>query len=320
MLPDGLGPMDLIHPHAAGMPMHQHRMLLEDRFLEMHRYPNNKPMIFNQNPMNHQQHIQHNAPPGPPDAPRYTKWRERRDVITNLDRQTAQSSSKTDSFKTSLQQKSELKDKRQNQQNQQPAQQQRIHDVQSNSSSSSQDPDKQRPKSPKKESSGAKKAKRSEKTDPQDISDGEIIDDESSSDDDSTTKNNLVRGDTTKGSSTAKMVQDTATNKRRRLCGDAELDYETISDEELDSFMSEKKEDPKTGRAKTSSEIELLNALGLDWANLVEMSKQSKKEANTSGSALKRFSIANYLPTLDIPKKLAGPEIYELITKICHPT
>lgn len=313
-----LGPLGPSLPPYAVPPMPQHRMLHDERFLEPHRYQQlNKDMMFSLDPMGHQQQQQHqqNQACGQLDAPRYTKWRERRDVITNLDRQTAQSSSRTDSLKSSLQQQIDHKTKRQQQKHQ--------------SGSSLVAQVKQSDKETRIDSSnGAKKAKRSEKiTDPQEISDGEIIDDESSDDEDMTPKSSVARDDSstrlepTKGSLGSRAPHEAALQgpggmKRRR---EAEMDYETISDEELDDFMSERKEDGKSGSmAKSSSEMELLNALGLDWANLVEMSKQSKKEANTSGSALRRFSLANYLPTLAITKELAGPEIFELVTKICH--
>lgn len=262
------------------------------------------------------------------EAPRYSKWRERRDVITNLDRQTAQSSSKTDSLKSSLQQhdsrnhfrKNNNKDNRQAKNEQSTNKQASPHKEPSSSGGAT----------PKTKQSAAPK------TDPTEISDGEIIDDEDSSDESDNQKvfhekeildletDSMFRK-TPYGRIPADGQQYYDVKKRRRLHDrdDYPMDYETISDEELDDFMSDKKL-VDAGRldgsadGKSSSEIELLNALGLDWANLVELSKQSRKEASTSGSALRRFSMQNYLPTLGITRELAGPEIYNFVMKICH--
>ena len=308
-----MGPL----PPYSGPPI-PHRVLHDDRFIEPHRFQPNKPMLFSPNePLPQQEPTQ-----GQVDAPRYTKWRERRDVITSLDRQTAQSSSRTDSLKSSLQHHLDKKSK-----NQPP-------DQLSTSSSSSNV--KQSPKSGLAiagaargdQNAGLKKihataaAKRSEKSQPEtrDISDGEIVDDESSDDDE--TPRSLCRDNSAIIKSSyvsGKGMLHENVIKRKRANGDPEtMDYENISDEELDDFMSERKDETKGASGKASSGMELLNALGLDWAHLIEMSKQSKKEAGSSTSALNRFSTANYLPTLGITKDLAGIEIFDLISKICH--
>ena len=305
----GPGPLGLVPAHGPSIP--PHRILHDDRFLEPHGFPHAKSMIYNPELIIQQVPQRPNLTGNAQDGPRYTKWRERRDAITNLDRQTAQSSSRTDSLKTSLQQQTDNKSRRQ--------QDQRT--AASGAEQSSKHLVKDSP------ANGHKKSKTREKVDPQDISDGEIVDDESSDDEEIPSS----RDDTL---DTAKMAQAKGLyssrsasqqcssimgNKRRR--GDAEPDYETISDEELDDFMTEKKDDDVKSLelVKSSSELELLNALGLDWANLVEMSKQSRKEANTApGAALRGFAIENYVPTLGISKKLAGPHIYELIMRVSH--
>lgn len=195
------------------------------------------------------------------------------------------------------------------------------------------------------------------KTDPQDISDGEIVDDEDSSDESETganteatksfkecdlmsetylKRNKLISQPYVSGDDDChKYFESTNVNtktvgKRKRLNDRddySNLDYETISDEDLDDIMGNKKyNEGKNGRDseksnKSLSEIELLNALGLDWANLVELAKQSKtsnKDSTTQNSALARFSLPNYLPTLGIIQELAGPEIYELVTRVCR--
>jgi hypothetical protein len=72
------------------------RILPDDRFMEPNRFmqqQSKSPMMIKSEMGGVPQNFE---------APRYSKWRERRDVITNLDRQTAQSSSKTDSLKSSL--------------------------------------------------------------------------------------------------------------------------------------------------------------------------------------------------------------------------
>ena len=266
------------------------------------------------------------------EVPRYAKWRERRDVITNLDRETAQSSSRTDSLKSSLQQT--------DQRGHNKRQEFKGHSKQA-SKSARKGADTNESASPAVKASNTSNSETNKTiTDPQDISDGEIIDDEDSSDESDVAK--MTRKGTTDFSG-----DDFAGNqlkalplpydrsgegqpyyesaKRRRIHEDCSMDYETISDDELDVFMSEKKsiDDSKAGGhqgagCKSSSEIELLNALGLDWANLIELSRQSRKEANTTGSARFRFSMSNYLPTLGISRELAGPKLYELILKVGH--
>lgn len=294
-------------------------------------------------------------PSGGGEATRYTKWRERRDVITTLDRETAQSSSRTDSLKSSLQQP----DNRVNLKKEPvpseptkatPVAKQKLAHVGSDSSNSVTTISNEKDLASDKEIS-KQTSKVITKSEPQDISDGEIVDDEDSSDDSESIKPAKVKemGDFSHDKSYLKRTKarqpaifargresqqyyDQA-NKKRRMHEDYSMDYETISDEDLDDFMDEKKiSDMGTdvdrlgnsrlhgeGGKNSVSEIELLNALGLDWANLVEMSKQSKsKDTYSPGSALPRFSMPNYLPTLGISADLVGPEIYDLILKVCR--
>lgn len=307
-----------------GMPHPNVGMMPNDQYMDPSRY---QPTLLQPSQQQQAQPMINPELEGMPNkhsfgAPRYTKWRERRDVITNLDRETAQSSSRTDSLKSSLQQmdnKLRKDTKNSTKPGKQPI---------GNSSTTSTT---KKPKAATTDGGKTNKAKESIKTEPQEMSDGEIVDDEDSSDEsddekpheslnmkcDLRNRNTMVR-DRPDG-----QLQYHEPGKRRRLGEDYSMDYETISDEELDDFMSEKKasEDDKhlgDPHGKSSSEMELLNALGLDWANLVEMSKQSKKEATTSCSALRRFSLPNYLPTLGISSDLAGSEIYNLLLKICH--
>lgn len=299
-------------------------LLQEEPFLESHKYPQ-------------QTIINHEAPNFPlltSEVTRHTKWRERRDVITNLDRETAQSSSRTDSLRSTLQQTDQKTTvKRESGSNSNKA-----NAAQSTpSSSATKNPgkvDKREDNSANgKSDSNQEKIGTTVKTEPQDISDGEIIDDDDSSDEDESDigrpKDQARLIDNQDYVSKKELAQHYyESTKRRRLLDreDCSMDYETISDEELDSFMSDKKIDhgKLTGDGqrelvnKNSSEIELLNALGLDWAYLVEMSKQSKKETTSNCSALNRFSVANYLPTLGIKPELAGPELYDFISKVCR--
>lgn len=311
------------------------------------------------------------------DLPRYAKWRERRDVITTLDRETAQSSSRTDSLKSTLQQPDNRirgdhgptdnmsrRMKGNLTSNKKPITNNNMV-VQKETKTEGTEPkpstsaDKESTLLSGKETStpNAKKPKPSKKVEPQDISDGEIVDDEDSSDDSETAR--TVKKETNNDKSDShqayldQSVKPTISrtsyvrsrdghkyydsSKKRRLMDRDEyaMDYETISDEDLDDFMEDKKildlgSDVSklndklreaSGLDKSLSEIELLHALGLDWANLVELAKQSKtssKESYTPGSALPRFSMPNYLPTLGITPELAGPELYGLILKTCH--
>lgn len=258
------------------------------------------------------------------EPPKYTKWRERRDVITTLDKETAKSSSRTDSLRSSLQQPENRNTQRGGNK-----------EINKSAKAANSQPTKKEPQAEGKKDTASKEAKKTSKatTDPRDISDGEIIDDEDSSDE-SDVNNKTLKRDPDARTDVAYMNRSKNLGrynrsrnfyepaKKRRMMerDDYAMDYETISDEDLDDFMDDKRisADDAIGE-KNVSEIELLNALGLDWAHLVEMAKQSKssnKEAS-SGSALSRFSPANYLPTLGITADLAGPEIYELIQTIC---
>lgn len=265
---------------------------------------------------------------------RYTKWRERRDFITNLDRETAQSSFRTDSLKSTLQHPTSNRTESS------------ITPVTKSSSnldckfSKSNDSikDAARTKRPRKKRASIKK----QTLNPQDISDGEIVDDESSSDDESvspTTKQSEIqenpntRLDRQKLVRSRRHIESTRSNhnqyyeKRSRHDRDQEsMNYETISDEDLDDFMDDREKVLAEGGGfpdeKNNSEKELLNALGLDWANLVEMAKQTrsfgKDNTTTTASALTRFRLSEYLPTLGISRDLVNPEIFSLVDKVCR--
>lgn len=322
------------------------RMMQEDRFSpsNSHRFQQQQQMMLppQQTMLNLAQMAPGLYPNMPNEIPRYTKWKERRDVITTLDRETAQSSSRTDSLKSSLQQPDSKSSVTTDQKEKASRGGEKFNknELKANSDNSA-----------KKSTDKTKKVK----TEPQDISDGEIIDDEDSSDGSLTT--GVVTTDT-KDPMLDRRIDPTANKsfintpprnrdshkyfepnaKKRRLYEREDystMDYETISDDDLDVYMGDKKDvngkDEELGVDKASndngdtrslSEIELLNALGLDWANLVELAKQSKtscsKDSNVSGSALTRFLVPNYLHTLGITPDLAGHEIYELITKVCR--
>lgn len=288
------------------------------------------------------------------EATRYTKWRERRDVITNLDRETAQSSSRTDSLKSSLQQPDNRNSLKKEPASSEPtkAATTKLKLVQGAVDSNTPATNISNEKAQVCDKDSSKQnTKASVKSEPQDISDGEIVDDEDSSDDSESIKTTKVKesGDfrpdksfinRTKAAPPTSFARGResqqyydAVNKKRRMHEECSMDYETISDEDLDDFMDEKKisdigtDEDKLGSSRISgeggknsvSEIELLNALGLDWANLVEMAKQSKTtETYSPGSALPRFSMPNYLPTLGISADLVGPEIHDLILKVCR--
>lgn len=295
------------------------------------------------------------------EASRYTKWRERRDTILNLDRETAQSSSRTDSLKSSLQQV----DGRTSKGNDTKITIARTAKDKVTEVTVKKEPVKDVEKKPSTE-------KEKPVAENQDISDGEIVDDEDSDTDDSETMSTpaINTRSSERPTSLDKPILSPVDSgaysrhnkeslferdfyhenqplvKKRRLHEreDYLLDYETISDDEdLEDIMAEKEleddgsrylvesgvgpsvveDETSTGLGtKKSSEIELLNALGLDWANLVEIAKQSRVSSSSSlitpGSALARFSMPNYLPSLGISAELAGPKIHELITNICH--
>jgi hypothetical protein len=324
-----------------GPQMHVGRLLPDNRFME----PPNPSTRF---PQQQQQQQQQMKSPmllnpemvgGPPnlEAPRYSKWRERRDVITNLDRQTAQSSSKTDSLKSSLQQSENKGNMLKKSKNVRSGEQAGTKKQSAESQAATEATKEKKESTPSKSSNNKDDSNKDSKNGPQDISDGEIVDDEDSSDDsdvaneppslnsiDSDLKfeqNNRQRAAFVRKPTESQPIYEVGKRRRLHERDEYSMDYETISDEELDDFMSEKKlgEDEKgqgRGAGKNSSEIELLNALGLDWANLIEMTKQSRKDTQTSDSALRRFSLPNYLPTLGISRELAGPEIYDLMMKV----
>lgn len=319
MRPTGMYPPQR-WPDNMEMAGQQERMLPMDEPFAFPGYPPPQ-----QPPMLNPESGNAPMPIGGQEVPRYAKWRERRDFITNLDRETAQSSSRTDSLKSSLQQhdpqstKNNQKTRRQNCASRQAKQ------VEQNKSDD---------KTNQSQPTGTNESNENE---PHDISDGEIVDDEDTSDGSDIAKNVSAKKLKIAPASNVQTQSDTQgsdTNKRRRIADreDYSMDYETISDEDLDDFMGDKKlsdlgsEDAKLSELKSqasvknSSEIELLNTLGLDWANLIEMSKQTRasKESQTSGSALMRFSLQNYLPTLKITEDLAGPEIFDLINKVCR--
>ena len=336
---------------GPNMPPHGPSRLLpppDEQFIDSHRYPpqpQQQQSLLNNMP----ESVQHNF-----EAPRYAKWRERRDVITNLDREAAQSSSRIDSMRSSMLQQIDKKDFYAGQSTGSRSAKKALKNSSAENSSSNQKKESNNSTNETTTTSNKQPKKKPVKTEPQDISDGEIIDDDEDSSDESesikvapsdefhsrleeTSSNRFTRPKTQYEAAMAESLQhqqqpyyEAHGNKRLRLHEreDYSMDYETISDEELDAFMDEKKnpleEDEKLDgegssrvmQAKCSSEIELLNALGLDWANLVEMSKQSRKDTTTSSSALPRFAISNYLPTLGITPELAGPKLYDLILKV----
>jgi len=328
-------------------PMHGGRIIQDGRSSPpgAHRYQQPQIQPQQQQQLLKPQPLVHLEQPG--DVPRYTKWRERRDVIINLDRETAQSSSRTDSLKSSLQQAdnrpkfdSSLSEIAHNKSGP-------VGNRQSTELSKKNGPSDTQSTTSTKDSSNTdlSKPKRATKTDPQDISDGEIVDDEDSSDDSESVRTagrvgTAVEADYLSRSKQAPasfgrnreahQYYESPANKKKRILEreDYSMDYETISDEDLDDFMGDKKitdivhDDKLTEGAKSLSEVELLNALGLDWANLVEMAKQSKsssKETYAPGTALSRFSIQNYLPTLGITEDLAGPELFDLLLRVSRP-
>lgn len=319
------------------------------------------------------------VPSSSSEASRYAKWRERRDTIINLDRETAQLSSRTDSFKSSLQQADsdralKTSDIRlpasktaREKSSEIVVKNEQVDEKEKNHDGEVQDKDKSDDKNGKSEKTSKSVSEN------QEISDGEIVDDEDSDSDDSETMSTsamlsvrpldrltgLEQAPTLSpagSGSYPRRVRDSQferdfyseaqpLTKKRRLQerDDYLLDYETISDDEdLEDIMAEKigddssrymseggagilgvEDGTSTGTiAKKSSEIELLNALGLDWANLVEIAKQSRNTNSTSsgepGSALARFSVPNYLPTLGISLELAGPKLFDLVSRVCR--
>lgn len=353
----GWGPPDGPMESPDFSPIHNRMMLPDDRFgaIGARRLEQQQQMMAMQGLSPHG--------PGPLlcEAPRYTKWRERRDVITNLDRETAQSSSRTDSLKSSLQQDSRVVNKgdksnrRSNAGSHKPGKQQSGASKSSVSETAGQATSASAAAA---ESAGGEPGapKATVKTESQEISDGEIIDDEDSSDDSDVVQTNTIRlreeelsrrsnypaqqhkGPPAGGNRGLDSHQYyEASGKKRRLLDreDYSMDYETISDEDLDDFMGDKKlgstddrsdgklDDSRTGTdgsGKSLSEVELLNALGLDWANLVEMARQSRanKEFSSPGFGLSRFQVSNYLPQLGITADLAGPKLYDLVQSVCR--
>lgn len=339
--PDFMGPRQMLPPGHEMSPMRHTGMYPPQRWpdgMEMagqqgRMMPPDEPFGFmgypppHQPPMLNPESAQAPMQMSGQEVPRYAKWRERRDFITNLDRETAQSSSRTDSLKSSMQQnephggKSNHRSRRHNNAAKQAAKQAEQNKSENKTANQQQT---------------NKTTGTSEKNDnkPQDISDGEIVDDDDASDDSDDMVPLKRPNAPASDGKTQGDIQISDNTKRRRVADreDYSMDYETISDEDLDDFMGDKKlselalVDAKSGdlkgqaNAKNSSEMELLNTLGLDWAHLIEMSKQTRapKESQTSGSALMRFSLQNYLPTLKITPDLAGAEITDLINKACR--
>lgn len=294
------------------------------------------PRRYGQPMLNAQVPIEHSGPGN--DVPKYTKWRERRNVITNLDRETAQSSSRTDSLKSSLQQPDNRIGMKKELQNTESLRSATSSTVKKEKVKARNSVIEELPESANKDLDKASKSAATSKIEPQDISDGEIVDDEDSSDE---SEIGGVGGGKDSGVAvehnpfiddihylhrqdimashygrTKDPHQYHEPNKKRRVHkrDDYAMDYETISDEDLDDFMDQQRDfSPK----RPEQDI-----LGLDWANLVEIAKQSKTSAKdtayTPGLALSRFHMPNYLPTLGIAQELAEPELFELIQKLCN--
>lgn len=302
--------------------------------------------------MSEQQHMQQQrlgSMLGPPElqSGRYTKWRERRDVITNLDRETTQSSFRTDSLKSSLYhsgQASNRTDQHTNLNQTKPISNTNQPD---NRASMDRSTNRQYASDKQKSSKNNRKPRKKKqsmpkKDDPhtnqsqiqQDMSDGEIVEEESVSDE-------AEQQDLENDSKCEKLVEnhgelaasselDERPAKRARYANDSrdeDLDYETISDEDLDDFMEDGKkkssgQSKSVGAKKSDPDRELLVALGLDWGSLVEMAKQNKNTARykmtSERSALSRFKLSEYLPKLGICKDLIRPEINLMVDKICR--
>lgn len=296
------------------------------------------------------------------EQPRYTKWKERRDVITSLDRETAQSSSRTDSLKSSLQQpmmhmrlgdgphrfgrperhRSGKRGGRRNREAKRLKLEQKLSRELKESKQNKESKELKELKEPKL-LKGPKPPKEAKvKTEPQEISDGEIIDDDddsSDNDSDIISKQSIASRANSTGeellfkqprhdsnsSHHQQKFRDVA-KKRHPESDDSVLDYEAISDDEdLDDFMADKdlaqlddSSKSVSSDVKINTEMELLNALGLDWGNLVEKAKRSKSSLKDSAasSILTKFSPSKYLPTLCIGPELVGPEIEKLIESV----
>lgn len=252
---------------------------------------------------------------------RYTKWRERRDVITNLDRETARSSFRTDSLKSSLHHNVGVN----------------RNDLYAGPSRSSDDsknlPDKSmlnRTNDKSKVRSRRRGRRRKQplpkkSVEPQDMSDGEILEEESVSEEEVLDDNGSE--DSNKLIETEIIDRENVPKRSRTSYEDRdkdEPDYETISDDDLDEIMKDgqKKSIRKHSSKKNDPDKEMLIALGLDWGSLVEMAKQNKNTArykitSERSGALSRFKLSEYLPKLGICKDLINPDLQQIVDKIC---
>lgn len=311
-----------IHPGAHSNIMPGPRWNLNHE-IELQQGPMNPRNItpsrrFNQN--NSEKPMLGSFSSGPSENPRYIKWRERRDVITNLDRETAQSSFRTDTLKSSLQQPNSIVRSPADTSKTKPS---------TDSKQSSQRTNEDGIEHRKSQENLQKSKNQVKDVDSKEISDGEIVDDESSSLDECEEESHNIKEkldiDIKVRHIDTKSDESPVPKKKPKIDRqEYALDYETISDEDLDDFMDERKKnelDSKAHMKKGGSEIELLTALGLDWANLVEMAKETRapnKRNSSNNSALLRFSVQNYLPTLGVSMELAGPELSAVIRRICR--
>lgn len=266
----------------------------------------------------------------------YARWRERRHTITTLDRETARSSSRTKSLKSSLKQNEGKNLEGRN-----------LKSTVSQRATQLTDETKPIISQPKLKEKDIKKEpgiEPSTKETPADISDGEIVDDSSEDETEPGIEQQASFDPNTQSSKTykrdvrifeSKNLFEHGRKRLRRFDGidNGAMDFENISDEEFDDFVYDKNKNTSSEvrnsgnslnsadisvNSKSASEIELLNSIGLDWANLVEMAKKSKSKdiVPSAGSARLRFTLAAYLPTLCISPELAGPELYDMVAKL----
>lgn len=266
----------------------------------------------------------------PQGLPKSNRWRERRDAISNLDLQTAQSMSKTNSLKSSMQ-LHDLKRHAYKKPSTSSATPKETLEVNNKADDSSKLVTKQNTCSSIEDASNKKSQEDKKVNDaPADISDGEIVDD--TSDEEAEAFHVQEFGSFKRGASETMdgNVNDYTQRKRRRYENEENLwELENISDDDLDDLINDKdalsaeksssSKAEEAGLKQASSEAELLKSIGIDWLNLVQMAKQSKRQQDSSrqrDSARLRFSLPVYLPELGISSELAGPELYEIVSKI----
>lgn len=111
---------------------------------------------------------------------------------------------------------------------------------------------------------------------------------------------------------TLSLKDDTATDVDEYITAES-VDYDPISDDELDALIEEP-EEPITKPQTESEKSKIVDALDVDWSALMSEAKTEFKP----GYARRRFTAAHVLSRIGFSQVLAGPKLSEKIIKECQ--